>query len=314
MEYRLLGNTGLKVSRLCFGGLTIGPLQAKLPLRQGADIIRSALAAGVNFIDTAELYGTYPYIKDAIADFPDVMVASKSYAYTYEDMRRSVEDACRSIGRDYIDVYMLHEQVSRHTIRGHGDALNFLLDAKKQGLVRAVGISTHTVEVVRAAGQMEQFDLIHPILNMRGIGIIDGGVGEMLTAIKSAVAAGKGVYTMKALGGGHLILDAAAAFDWIRKWDEISSVAVGMQSEQEVAVNCRLFSGKQVAPDLWRQVKGKQRRLLVEDWCEGCGACAAKCPMDAISMIDGKAVVKPEKCVLCGYCGAHCPEFCLKII
>ena len=62
MEYRLLGQTGMKVSRLCFGALTIGPLQAKLPLGEGVAVIRAALAAGVNFIDTAQLYGTYPYI------------------------------------------------------------------------------------------------------------------------------------------------------------------------------------------------------------------------------------------------------------
>ena len=78
-EYRFLGNTGLKVSRLCFGALTIGPLQANLPLQEGVTVIQAALDAGVNFIDTAELYQTYPYIQKAIAGRKhEVIVASKS--------------------------------------------------------------------------------------------------------------------------------------------------------------------------------------------------------------------------------------------
>ena len=66
MQYVSLGNTGLTVSRLCFGGLIIGPLQANLPAGQGADVIVEALRLGVNFIDTAELYETYPHIREAI--------------------------------------------------------------------------------------------------------------------------------------------------------------------------------------------------------------------------------------------------------
>ncbi|MGL5515164.1 MAG: 4Fe-4S binding protein, partial [Sporomusa sp.] len=56
------------------------------------------------------------------------------------------------------------------------------------------------------------------------------------------------------------------------------------------------------------------RRVLVEDWCIGCGQCARHCPMQAITVMRAKANIDAKKCVLCGYCGAYCPEFCLKII
>ena len=57
MEYRLLGQAGFAVSRLCFGTLTLGPLQARLPVSRGGDLIRQAvLEYGVHFVDTGELY------------------------------------------------------------------------------------------------------------------------------------------------------------------------------------------------------------------------------------------------------------------
>lgn len=314
MEYRSLGKTGLKVSRLCFGALTIGPLQANLPLQSGAAVIRAALDAGVNFIDTAELYDNYAYIKAALSGSAEVIVASKAYAYTYEGMGRSVEDACRALGRDYIDIFMLHEQPSRLTLAGHADALAYLVDAKAKGVVRAVGVSTHTVEVVRAVAGMPEVDVVHPIFNKAGIGIMDGTVTDMADAIKAAVAAGKGVYTMKALGGGHLIGDAAAALEWILAHEHLSAVAVGMQSAEEVAYNVAKFSGQSVDPGLAERLSRRRRKLLVEDWCAGCGRCVERCPAGALTLQDGKAVADAGRCLLCGYCGAHCPEFCLKII
>jgi aryl-alcohol dehydrogenase-like predicted oxidoreductase len=314
MEYRSLGNTGFAVSRLCFGTLTISPLQARLSLQEGTAVIRAALAAGVNFFDTAELYQNYDIIRAALqGQESPVYLCSKSYAYTYEGMRSSVEKACQATGRNYIDIFMMHEQTSRLTLRGHQEALQYLVTAKQAGLIRAIGVSTHTVEVVRAAALYDEIDVIHPILNMKGLGICDGSVEDMQAAILFAAGMGKGIYTMKALGGGHLNSSAAAAFAWIRQQSAIASVAVGMQSEAEVAVNCAIFSGLPPSAEAVRRVTAKPRRILVED-CAGCGRCVDSCPMGAMQVIDGQAVPDMEKCVLCGYCGAHCPEFCIKVI
>ncbi|MCX7781486.1 MAG: aldo/keto reductase [Negativicutes bacterium] len=315
MNYSILGYTGMRVSRLCFGALTIGPLQANLPLQDGVRVIAAAFEAGVNFIDTAELYKTYPYLREVLKKIPshELIIASKSYAYTYDGMKQSVESACREIGRDYIDIFMLHEQESRHTLKGHAEALAYLADAKKQGLIRAAGVSTHTVEVTLAAARMNEIDVIHPILNMAGIGIVDGSREDMLAAIRLAYAQGKGIYTMKALGGGHLSRVSGEALAWILAQPEIHSVAVGMQHLDEVRVNSRLFSGYPVAAGLMSAVQEREKRLLVEEWCQGCGICAEKCPAQAIRIVNQRAVVS-GKCMLCGYCGAHCPEFCLKMI
>ena len=315
MELRKLGKSGLQVSRLGFGALTVGPLQAGLSPTEGGKVIGAALDAGVNFIDTAELYGTYPHILAGLSGHTgEVVIASKSYAYEYGAMEASVYSACRALNRDYIDLFSLHEQTSRLTLKGHRPALEFLIKAKERGLIRAIGVSTHTVEVVRAAALIEEIDVIHPIINRQGLGILDGTVDDMLAAIRLAAETGKGIYGMKALGGGHLGRDAAQAFSWLLAVPNIASVVVGMQSIDEVAVNCALFTGCNPQPEQAAVVAAQQRRLLIEEWCVGCGKCVARCPMGALTLMGDRATVDHSRCVLCGYCASVCSEFCLKVI
>lgn len=314
MEVRLLGQTGISVSRLGFGALTVGPLQAGLSPSEGGAIIRVAVESGINLIDTAELYGTYPHIQAGLAGFAgEVVIASKSYAYEYQAMEASVHTACQELKRDYIDIFSLHEQTSRLTLKGHRPALEYLIKAKEQGIIRAIGVSTHAIEVVKAASLIPEIDVIHPIINRAGLGILDGTVEQMLAAIRTAAAAGKGIYGMKALGGGHLGSQAADAFAWILE-QPIESIVVGMQSVDEVVVNCALFSQTQPPPIQAASVAGRKRRLLIEQWCVGCGKCATRCQMGALSIVNGRAHVDARRCVLCGYCAAVCSEFCLKVL
>ncbi|MFZ5647906.1 MAG: aldo/keto reductase [Bacillota bacterium] len=314
MEYGFLGGTGIRVSRLCFGALTVGPLQANLPLKEGAGIIRHALEAGVNFIDTAQLYNTYEYIKEAITGCPDVVIATKSYDYTREGMRQSLEEALKSLGRDYIDIFLLHEQESELTIRGHWDAVEELIRARREGTVRALGISTHSVRGVRAAASVPEFDIVHPLVNIKGIGIRDGTVDEMKEAIESAYKAGKGLYGMKALGGGNLINERVEALDFALSVPGLTSVAVGMQSLAEVEYNLAFFEGRQVDPAVEKAVFRQNRRIHIEDWCSACGRCVERCGPGAISLAGGRAVVDSSLCRLCGYCSTACEDMCIKII
>ncbi|NLE25799.1 MAG: aldo/keto reductase, partial [Clostridiaceae bacterium] len=187
MEYRELGHTGLMVSRLCFGGLVIGPLQKNLSVEEGGEVIAEAFRLGVNFIDTADLYNTYKHIKRAM-DITGVkpVISSKSYAYDREGAKKTVDRALSELGLDSIGCFLMHEQESEHTIRGHREALDYYLELKQQGVIKAVGISTHYIAAVRAAANTPEIDVIHPITNINGLGICDGTMDEMLAAIKEA--------------------------------------------------------------------------------------------------------------------------------
>jgi aryl-alcohol dehydrogenase-like predicted oxidoreductase len=315
MEYKNLGGTDIKVSRLCFGSLTISPLQASLPIDEGADVILSAMDMGVNFLDTAEFYRNYQYINKALKKAKsELIISTKSYAYTYEGMKESVEKARRETGKDVIDIFMLHEQETRLTLKGHREALEYLMDARAKGFIRAIGVSTHTIEVVDAAADMKEIEVIHPIINYRGIGIKDGSLHDMENAIEKAYKKGKGIYAMKALGGGNLINNKQRAFSYILSFPYLHSIAVGMKSCDEVMANVSIFKGKTVDPKIEKRLSSKKRMLLVEDWCEGCGECVRHCRHNALHIDDGRSVVNRDVCILCGYCAGYCPDFCIKII
>lgn len=314
MKYTRLGNTGIEVSRMCFGGLIIGPLQANLPADQGADVIVKAMELGVNFIDTAELYGTYEHIRKAIKKSKKTpVISTKSYAYSAHDAGKSLEKARKELDMDTIDIFMLHEQESRLTLRGHREALEFYLNAKQKGILKAVGVSTHNIEVVDACSQMPEIDVIHPLINKNGIGIGDGTVEEMLLAVKKAYENGKGIYSMKPLGGGNLLNSFNDSMKFVLDIPYIHSIAVGMQSIEEVIMNVSVFNGQEVPDDIKYVLSKKTRKLHIDFWCEGCGKCVERCGQGALKVIEGKAVVDKERCLLCGYCGSVCPNFAIKI-
>ena len=316
MEYVSLTRS-LSVSRLCFGSLTVGPLQANLPVERGAEVIAYAFSRGVNFLDTAQLYENYDYIRRALelSGHPDVIISSKTYAYTKELAEEAVEEARRSIDRDVIDIFMLHEQESEHTLRGHAEALDYLFECRERGIIRAVGISTHHVAAIRGVLKLGlPLDIVHPIYNMRSVGIADGDASDMRAAMSGAKSAGIGIFAMKPLGGGHLIADAKAALDFVLDTDCVDAVAIGMQSEDEVDANIAYFESRKFPPKAEKALAEKRRRLIIEDYCQGCGACAKRCRRGALSTVDGVTVCDNEKCVLCGYCVSACPVFAIKVI
>ncbi|MDD2498132.1 MAG: aldo/keto reductase [Desulfitobacteriaceae bacterium] len=315
MKYARLGKTPFVVSKICFGALPMGPLQSNLSISEGKEVIRTALELGINFIDTAQTYGTYPYISAALKGWnQDVVIATKSYAYTREDMARSLEDARKSLDRDKIDIFELHEQESALTIKGHWEAVEYLLEAKAKGMVGAVGISTHAVDAVRAAANIAEIEVIHPLLNMQGLGILDGTLEEMIEVLRLAASKGKGIYGMKAIGGGNLAGQVKEALIWAFNLDIVHSFAVGMKSEAEVRVNVDWLLEQEPSMEDLKKVLFRKKALHIEEWCLGCGKCAKLCPQQALSIVNKKTVVDEKKCLLCGYCARACRDFCIKVI
>lgn len=312
MKMCKLGANGPEVSRLCFGTLTIK--QKGLSNEDGARLLIYARERGVNFLDTAQFYQNYEPIRLALKQCPDYVVCTKSYCYDEATAQNAFDEARRALGRDYIDLFLLHEQESIHTLRGHEKALEFLAKQKEKGYIGQTGVSTHFVACVRSAMQFPNVDIIMPLVNMAGVGVPDGTAEDMAAACREAHSRGVGLYGMKALGGGSLIPRREEALAYALRQPYLSSIAIGMQSIDEIDCNCDFFEQKTTAPAVLERLRTQPRRLLIDDWCEGCGACVERCKQKALRIVNGQSTVDPEKCALCGYCAAACPQFCIKIV
>ena len=314
MTPRPLGKCGLRVFPLAFGTLTISPMQRNFPPEKGAELILYAASQGINLFDTAQLYDTYEPLRLALKQRPDLLVSTKSYAWDRPTAQEAFDDARRKLDMDVIPLFLMHEQEDMLTLKGHREAFDIYLEQKAKGNILAVGFSTHRVAAVNYAPRYPGVDVIHPLINRTGVGIPDGTRDDMAAAIQRAHDAGIGIFAMKPLGGGHLLKDPKQAFEYLRGLPFIDCVACGMQSPQEIDVNCAYFEDLPPDPKALAETSRAPRELIVQDWCQGCGACERRCGQDAIHVIDGRAVPDPAKCVRCGYCAGVCPEFCIKVI
>lgn len=303
----------MNVSRLGFGTLSLSPLQSSLTPEQGAELLCYAWHKGINFWDTAQIYQNYPVLALALKEIAGrPIIATKTYAYTARQAEADLAEARQALNRD-VDIILLHEQTAL-TLDGHLEALDWLAGARARGMVQAVGVSTHSVACVAAAAALPQVDVIHPLYNFRGIGIVDGDAGDMAAAIELAHSRGKGIYGMKILGGGTLYREAARALrhGFSRPW--LDSIVIGMSARAEIDFNVALASGELPSSLLAEQVRGRRRRLHIATWCQGCGSCLSACDQGALSLVGGRVKVDENKCILCGYCCRNCEHMCLKLV
>ena len=276
-------------------------------------LVSYACSLGINLFDTAEIYDNYELLGRALKGFEDVFVITKSYAITREDVDRSLLRARRSMQRD-ADIFLLHEQESSLTLKGHMEALEYLNKLKENGDLRATGISTHRVGGVKGALEYSDLiDIIMTILNFSGLGITDGNRDDMEMAIKDCFSFDIGTIGMKILGGGHLLRDINRVFSYVRRLDFIHSFLIGVEDREELEMDIRLINGL-ISGDTISVVKGKERYIEIEPWCTGCGLCVDRCSQGAISIVNCKAEVDKEKCVLCSYCAQVCPDFSIKVV
>jgi aryl-alcohol dehydrogenase-like predicted oxidoreductase/Pyruvate/2-oxoacid:ferredoxin oxidoreductase delta subunit len=316
MKKIVLGNTNLEVTELCFGALPFGPLQKNLAPEESAEILSYALDLGVNFIDTAQMYKTYEPIKIALRNRKNrPIIATKTHCLTYEDTKDAVKEALKGMGVDYIDIFHLHSaRYSTDVFDIKKDVLKCLKEYKEKGIIKAIGISTHSVKVVEKAAYRDDIDVVFPLINKVGRGILEGTVDEMKDAINLCEREGKGIYLMKVLGGGTLIDDFKESIEFARNLSDNYSIAIGMVSKEEVLFNVKYFNGEQDLDGIIN-TKNKKEIKVFEGVCVSCGSCIKACHSNAISFNDKeKAFIDQSKCIQCGYCIAACPSFAIRVV
>ncbi|QAT42863.1 aldo/keto reductase [Aminipila luticellarii] len=311
MRKNLLGSTGLEVTPVGFGVLTIGKTQLNMPESEGAAVLRYALECGINFLDTAQYYDTYHYIKRALKGTNyEPIITSKCLDPSYSQMKYAVEQARMEMSRDVIDIFLLHEVRSGADWKNRSGAWEYLQEAKSKGLIKAIGISTHHVDVAEQAAEVPELDVLFPLINFRSLGIRKGNEfgtkEEMAAAIEKNAAQEKGVFTMKVFGGGNLTGHYLEALDYVSTLPGVSSMMVGFGQKREIDRMLEYVGGtidRTYIPDMT-----KKKIHIDEGDCEGCGSCIERCPNRAIFLNPrGIAEVDHSICLTCGYCAPVCP-------
>lgn len=235
----MLGRTGLRVSALSIG-TDYRHIYGRPEI--GSPILRRGLELGVNFWDTSDDYGAHPSIREALKDLDRsrVVIASKTFGIRGSEVRESLERSFREMGVDYIDIYMLHAVDEPDEIRRRSSAIEAMLDAKRRGLIRAIGLSTHAASVAREAAHLREIDVVLAVANRTGARISEGTLAEMLDALRQLYEAGKGVCIMKPLGRGALSGNVKEALTYVLTIPHVHSVSVGITNLKELEADVRI--------------------------------------------------------------------------
>ena len=317
MEYRVLGKTGLKISRLGFGGIPIQRIDAEGTKK----VIRHLHKAGVNYIDTARGYTvSEEYLGYALEGIrQDFVLATKSMARTKEAMAADIETSLRNLRTDYIDLYQIHNPslADIEQVQAPGGALEALMEAKRAGKIGHIGITLHPVDLFEKALELPWVETI-----MFPYNIVETQAEKMIRACGEKNI---GFIAMKPLAGGA-IDDATLALRFITKNDNVSVVIPGMATIPEADQN--LAAVNDVAPLTAAEEEKMQaiRDSLGTQFCRRCNYCApctAGISIYSMFLMQGyhdrydlkdwaKAryhamAKKASDCVECGVCETRCP-------
>ncbi len=315
MKYVTIGNTGVKVSRLCFGTLQMGSLMAQIPPIQSVELLVFAFEKGITTFDTARPFRSRDLLANALKNNPEVIVIDKSPARTYEEMERDVSESLVELDREEADIFLLYDVRSREDFAMRQWAWDYLKEAKEMGLVKAIGLSTLSVEVAQLAAELPEADFVQVVFNIEGAGLLDGNRSEMEQAMSKLKEAGKTICAIKPLAGGMLSRDRwKEALEFVFQHPLVDCVCVGMTTHEEVEANCALAEMEALSDDLLQRLTQMPRKLVILDWCNGCEACIPVCPTQALYMHSGFAKVVQDRCDWCGKCGPVCPEQAIFLI
>ena len=317
MEYRILGKTGLKVSRMGFGGI---PIQ-KTDAAQTGLLMRKLLEAGVNYIDTARGYTvSEEYLGYGLEGIRDKFIlATKSMARTKEAMAADIEISLKNLRTDYIDLYQVHNATlpQLEQVMAPGGALEALLEAKAAGKIGHIGLTAHGLEVFEKAVELDWVETF-----MFPYNIVESQ-GEEL--IKVCAEKNIGFIVMKPLAGGA-IEDATLAMRYCLANPAVTVVIPGMAEEKELAQNLAAANDASPLSEEELAKVAAIRKELGTQFCRRCNYCQPCVKGINISgcfLFHGYLArygleewargryatipVKASACIECGACENRCP-------
>ena len=317
MEYRILGKTGLKISRMGFGGIPIQKIDA-----QGTRKLMEKLKdAGVNYIDTARGYTvSESYLGEALEGIREhFILATKSMARDKAGMAKDIDISRGNLRTDYIDLYQVHNPTVAQfeQVIAPGGALEALLEAKEAGKIGHIGITAHSLEVFERALEQPWVETI-----MFPYNIVENQ-GEKL--MKRCTEKNIGFIDMKPLAGGA-IENGTLALRYICANEDVTVVIPGMAEEREIAENIAACSDTSPLTVEEKAAINDVRSALGTNFCRRCNycqPCAAGINISGVLLFEGylsrygleawarsryaTLPAKASACIGCGACEQRCP-------
>ncbi len=317
MEYRILGKTGLRISRMGFGGI---PIQ-KIDAAGTKGLMERLMAAGVNYIDTARGYTvSEAFLGEALTGIREhFILATKSMARTKEAMAKDIDISLANLRTDYIDLYQVHNPSAAQLeqVIAPGGALEALMEAKEAGKIRHIGITAHSAEVFEAALSMPWVETI-----MFPYNIVENQ-GEKL--MRRCTESNIGFICMKPLGGGA-IEDATLALRYVCANPDVTVVIPGMAELSEIEQNLAACCDDSPLSETETAAIEQIRKTLGTHFCRRCNycaPCAAGISIPGVFLFDGyisrygledwarqryaTLTKKASDCIGCGVCETRCP-------
>ena len=315
MEMVRLGKTEITVPKNGFGAL---PVQ-RVSLEDGVKLLRNAYEGGVRFFDTARAYSdSEEKLGEALADVREhIFLATKTMAKDGEGFKRDLDASLKLLKTDYIDIYQFHNP-SFCPKPGDGSGLYEAMgEAKRQGVVRHIGITNHRIHVAREAIESGLYETLQfPFCYL--------ATDKDLELVEMCREADMGFIAMKALSGG-LITNSAAAYAYLAQYDNVLPIW-GVQRQSELEEFLRYMDEPPALTEELRAVIEGDRKELSGNFCRGCGYCMPcpvgieintcarmsllirRSPSDKQLTEKAQAMMKKiENCLHCGACAKKCP-------
>lgn len=315
MKKIILGRTGIETNKNGFGAL---PIQ-RVSMEEAKVILRKAYENGITFYDTARVYSdSEAKLGEALSDVREhIYIATKTPAQTVEAFWKDLDMSLKTLKTDYIDIFQFHNPAKLPRPNDGTGLYEAMLEAKKQGKIKWIGISNHRIGVMREAIESELYDAVQFPFSY----LASKQEEELVQMCKERNI---GFICMKALSGG-LITRSDAAYAYIDQFDNALPIW-GVQKESELD---EFISYQENPPHMTEEINAliaKEQKELSGDFCRGCGYCMP-CPMGIqinqcarMSLMLRRApsaawlsetwqanMAKIDSCINCGACKKKCP-------
>jgi len=242
----ILGKSGIQVSRLAWGTGTHGwkfvSDQTKLGTKGFIELAQRAYDSGITFFDVADIYGSHKYLRDALKFIPREKIVIMTKIWTrsndwleYQGAQVALDRFRKEIGTDFLDIVLLHCQISPDWETEFKKARDVLSKAKADGIIRAHGVSCHTLDALKTTANSDWVEILLSRINHTGVRM-DDKPEKVMAILKQAHDSGKGVLGMKIFGCGGLVEEEQreASLKYVLASGNVDAMTIGFENAGQI--------------------------------------------------------------------------------